>query len=250
MDGGGERLSVDGNCGRPPADGAAVRLRRTALEDGPGRRRTSVGSSDASGRPPDAAVDVRTRDNPGINPLLCIYPPPLKHSSYTFTHQLPTLLLPLVIPNFIICSHPKHPHITTFSMRPSFTIPDTLLCRFSRFLSSTRHLLNHLPSPLTLAHVLKPTLFLNPASQAHSSLLHTTLWLMTPAHLLPPLLHLHTQLKTAPLHIPPPTFNLDHLLLSAPRLTNPILPTSFQTYSSIQSFSTIYSLPYPHTPTH
>jgi hypothetical protein len=64
MDGGGERLSVDGNCGRPPADGAAVRLRRTAGEDGPGRRRTSVGSSDASGRPPDAAVDVRTRDNP------------------------------------------------------------------------------------------------------------------------------------------------------------------------------------------
>jgi hypothetical protein len=27
-------------------------------------RRTSVGSSDASGRPPDVAVDVRTRDNP------------------------------------------------------------------------------------------------------------------------------------------------------------------------------------------
>jgi hypothetical protein len=51
MDGGGGRLPVDGNCGRPPADGAAVRLRRTALEDGPGRqRRTSVGSSDASGR--------------------------------------------------------------------------------------------------------------------------------------------------------------------------------------------------------
>jgi hypothetical protein len=40
MDGGGGRLPVDGNCGRPPADGAAVRLRRTALEDGPGRRRT------------------------------------------------------------------------------------------------------------------------------------------------------------------------------------------------------------------
>jgi hypothetical protein len=56
---------MDGNCGRPPADGAAVRLRRTALEDGPGGQRTSVGSSDASGHPPDAAVDVRTRDNPG-----------------------------------------------------------------------------------------------------------------------------------------------------------------------------------------
>jgi hypothetical protein len=37
---------------RQSADGLAV------------RRRTSVGSSDASGRPPDAAVDVRTRDNP------------------------------------------------------------------------------------------------------------------------------------------------------------------------------------------
>jgi hypothetical protein len=67
MDGGGGRLPVDGNCGRPPTDGAAVRLRRTALEDGPGGRRTSVGSSDASGRPPDAAVDVRTRDNPAHN---------------------------------------------------------------------------------------------------------------------------------------------------------------------------------------
>jgi hypothetical protein len=67
MDGGGGRLPVDGNCGRPPADGAAVRLRRTALEDGPGGRRTSVGSSDASGRPADAAVDIRTRDNPGCN---------------------------------------------------------------------------------------------------------------------------------------------------------------------------------------
>jgi hypothetical protein len=31
-------------------------------------RRTSVGSSDASGRPPDAAVDVRTRDNPDSGP--------------------------------------------------------------------------------------------------------------------------------------------------------------------------------------
>jgi hypothetical protein len=60
MDGGGERLPVDGNCGWPSVDGVAVRLRRTALEDGPGGRpprQTSVGSS-------DAAVDVRTRDNP------------------------------------------------------------------------------------------------------------------------------------------------------------------------------------------
>jgi hypothetical protein len=78
MDGGGGRLPMDGNCGRPLADGAAVRLRRTALEDGPGGRptaspsagsrpprRTSMGSSDMSGRPPDAAVDVRTRDNLG-----------------------------------------------------------------------------------------------------------------------------------------------------------------------------------------
>jgi hypothetical protein len=66
MDGGGGRLPVDGNCGRPPADGAAVRLRRTALGVGPGGRpprRTSVGSSDASGRLADAAVDVRTPDN-------------------------------------------------------------------------------------------------------------------------------------------------------------------------------------------
>jgi hypothetical protein len=39
MDGGGGRLPVDGNCGRPPPDGTAVRLRRTALEDGPGGRR-------------------------------------------------------------------------------------------------------------------------------------------------------------------------------------------------------------------
>jgi hypothetical protein len=45
------RLPMDGNCGRAPADRAAVRLRRTALEDGPGGRRTSVGSSDTSGRP-------------------------------------------------------------------------------------------------------------------------------------------------------------------------------------------------------
>jgi hypothetical protein len=56
MDGGGGRLPVDGNCGWPPADGAAVRLRRTALEDGPGGRRTAAKA--------DAAVDVRTRDNP------------------------------------------------------------------------------------------------------------------------------------------------------------------------------------------
>jgi hypothetical protein len=42
------------SIGRPrrTADGLAV------------RRRTSVGSSDASGRPADAAVDVRTCDNP------------------------------------------------------------------------------------------------------------------------------------------------------------------------------------------
>jgi hypothetical protein len=55
---------ADGPRWRPPADGAAVHLRRTALEDGPSGRRTSVGSSDASGRPLDAAVDVQTRDNP------------------------------------------------------------------------------------------------------------------------------------------------------------------------------------------
>jgi hypothetical protein len=42
MDGGGGRLLVDGNCGRPPVDGAAVRLRRTALEDGPGGWRTAA----------------------------------------------------------------------------------------------------------------------------------------------------------------------------------------------------------------
>jgi hypothetical protein len=47
MDGGGGRLPVDGNCGRPPADGAAVRLRQTALEDGPG------------GRPMAAKADIR-----------------------------------------------------------------------------------------------------------------------------------------------------------------------------------------------
>jgi hypothetical protein len=45
MDGGGRRLPADGDCGRPPADGAAVRLRRTALEDGPGGRWTATPSS-------------------------------------------------------------------------------------------------------------------------------------------------------------------------------------------------------------
>jgi hypothetical protein len=54
MDGGGGRLPVDSNCGRPSADGLG----------GWPPRRTSVGSLDASGRPADAAVDVRTRDNP------------------------------------------------------------------------------------------------------------------------------------------------------------------------------------------
>jgi hypothetical protein len=67
MDGRGERLPVDGNCGRPPADGAAVRLHRTALEDGPGGRRPADGRQ--GGRLPDAAVDVRTRDNPGLDKL-------------------------------------------------------------------------------------------------------------------------------------------------------------------------------------
>jgi hypothetical protein len=42
MDGAGGRLPVDGNCGRPPVDEAAVRLRWTALEDGPGGRRTAA----------------------------------------------------------------------------------------------------------------------------------------------------------------------------------------------------------------
>jgi hypothetical protein len=64
MDGGGGRLPVDGKCGRPPADRAAVRLRPTALEDGPGGRRTA--SPSAGGRLPDAAVDVWTRDNPAV----------------------------------------------------------------------------------------------------------------------------------------------------------------------------------------
>jgi hypothetical protein len=83
-------------------------LRRTALEDGPGgrrtatpsgsrravsplrpsvaaadgrltaspsARRTSVGSSDATGRPADVAVDVRTRDNPATRkvPISCSF---------------------------------------------------------------------------------------------------------------------------------------------------------------------------------
>jgi hypothetical protein len=73
MDGGGRRLPVDSNCGRPSADGAAARLRRTASLSAGGRppRRTSVGSSDASGCPPDAAVDVRMRDNPATTWLHC-----------------------------------------------------------------------------------------------------------------------------------------------------------------------------------
>jgi hypothetical protein len=86
-----ERTAPDG---RPPVDGIAVHLHRTALTDGPsdcwtatpsgGRRAvspsgyglrrptngrrlprwTSVGSSDASGHPADTDMDVRTRDNP------------------------------------------------------------------------------------------------------------------------------------------------------------------------------------------
>jgi hypothetical protein len=56
--------------GRPslPAVGgrSAPSVRRSwRPTDPPSARRTSVGSSDASGRPADAAVDVRTRDNPG-----------------------------------------------------------------------------------------------------------------------------------------------------------------------------------------
>jgi hypothetical protein len=56
---------VDGprRTGQPSA--SVGRPWRTAPAAGGRRpRRTSVGSSDASGRPPDAAVDVRTRDNP------------------------------------------------------------------------------------------------------------------------------------------------------------------------------------------
>jgi hypothetical protein len=47
------RLLMDGNCGRPPADGAAVRLRRTAAKADVrgivGRVRTSAGRG--RGRP-------------------------------------------------------------------------------------------------------------------------------------------------------------------------------------------------------
>jgi hypothetical protein len=86
---------VDGPRWTAEADG----FRWTAIADGPRRtgqlsasvgrpwrtantaggrppRRTSVGSSDASGRPPDAPVDVRTRDNPE-HPSLCYYLPSL-----------------------------------------------------------------------------------------------------------------------------------------------------------------------------
>jgi hypothetical protein len=73
MDGGGGRLPVDGNCGQTPADGAAVCLRRTALEDGPGGRQTATpsGSQRAVGplRPSVAATDglvVRQADGRGI----------------------------------------------------------------------------------------------------------------------------------------------------------------------------------------
>jgi hypothetical protein len=70
MDGGGGRLLVDGNCGWPLADGAAVRLSRTALEDGPGGWRTATPSGSRRVVSPlrplaDAAVDVRIHDNPG-----------------------------------------------------------------------------------------------------------------------------------------------------------------------------------------
>jgi hypothetical protein len=82
MDGGGGPLPVDDNCGRPPSNGLGGRPRRPAdghpfrqsegsrppSSDGLAvRRRTSVGSSDASERPADAAVDVRMRDNPGFD---------------------------------------------------------------------------------------------------------------------------------------------------------------------------------------
>jgi hypothetical protein len=49
MDGGGGRLLVDGNCGWPPADGAAVRLRRTALEDGLAVCRRTAAKADVRG---------------------------------------------------------------------------------------------------------------------------------------------------------------------------------------------------------
>jgi hypothetical protein len=35
---------ADSDCGQPPTDGAAIRLRQTALEDGPGVRRTATPS--------------------------------------------------------------------------------------------------------------------------------------------------------------------------------------------------------------
>jgi hypothetical protein len=47
---------------RRPTDGRWPRR----LPGGRPSRRTSVGSSDASGRPADAVVDVRTRDNPAL----------------------------------------------------------------------------------------------------------------------------------------------------------------------------------------
>jgi hypothetical protein len=59
-----------GAGGRPPLPAiggrSAPSVRRSWRPTDGGRppRRTSVGSSDASGRPADAAVDVRTRDNP------------------------------------------------------------------------------------------------------------------------------------------------------------------------------------------
>jgi hypothetical protein len=43
------QLSMDGNCGRPPADRAAVRLRRTALEDSLAIRRRTAAKADVRG---------------------------------------------------------------------------------------------------------------------------------------------------------------------------------------------------------
>jgi hypothetical protein len=66
---------ADGDCGRPPADGIAIRLRRMTLEDGHlfrqsegGRPPPSVGRGGRRPRrpPANAAVDVRTRDNPAL----------------------------------------------------------------------------------------------------------------------------------------------------------------------------------------
>jgi hypothetical protein len=57
--------------GRPPLpvvggrSAPSVRRSQWPTDGGWPPRRTSVGSSDTSGRPADAAVDVRTRDNPG-----------------------------------------------------------------------------------------------------------------------------------------------------------------------------------------